>query len=185
MAALRRYIVFRVKAMEFLDTVALWKCLRDGTLRPVTPFPRAPGDFADSLRAGLLSSLAAFVDKSKRSMNVIKLWKELFPSRVAEIDRAWERLEPGWGVLRRFRNQVGFHADQPRDFFATRREVLGDERLQVALEEFQRLLGSILRSEPEDLPDLATALDCLLEEMSSAGGQGYDPSEVRRYLMIR
>ena len=75
-SALRRYIVFRVKAIEFLDLNGLHQGLMNGNIKPYPPF-RTAVDMAGSLRTVLLSWLALFVDKN--GMNVVELWKEVFP----------------------------------------------------------------------------------------------------------
>ncbi len=140
--ALRRYLVFRVKVIEFLDIAALWQDLTRGNLCPHAPAGRKSKDFADSLRTVLLSWFALFVDKTKDGMNVIELWKELFPKRKTQIEEAWDRMKPAWDILRTFRNKAGFHADRPLAFFKARREILIQQKtVMMALEEFQRLLG--------------------------------------------
>src|SRR5579884_2875580 len=87
--ALRRYIVFRVKAIEFLDLVTLWRGLKMKEFFPYTPVGRTQNDIAWSMRTVALSWLALFVDKSKGALNVIELWRDLFPNYRAEIDQAW------------------------------------------------------------------------------------------------
>jgi hypothetical protein len=182
--ALRRYVVFRVKAIEFLDVAALRKCLLQGTVRPPTPVGRTPSDFADSLRTVLLSWLVVFVDRSKGAMNVIQLWKELFRDRASEIDAAWRRMEPGWPFLRDFRNKAGFHADRPLCFFKARRAVLEKPEVDVALAEFEKIFRSILKAERKELPDLEGAVDGLLDELEAGRSERYDRSEFKRYLMV-
>jgi hypothetical protein len=183
--ALRRYLVFRVKVIEFLDIVALWHDLTQGRPWPHVPASRKPRDFADSLRTVLLSWFALFIDKSKDGMDVIELWKQLFPSRRTQIEGAWCRMKPAWDILRTFRDRAGFHADKPVAFFKARREILMQQKtVMAALREFQRLLGSLLRAEATELPDFRGAVDEFLDELESDLRSRFNRGEFTRYLML-
>ncbi len=59
-SALRRYIVFRVKAIEFLDLGGQHQGLISGNIEPYPTF-RPAGNMADSLRTVLLSWFVLFV----------------------------------------------------------------------------------------------------------------------------
>ncbi len=182
---LRQYVVFRVKAIEYLDIGALRQGLKDNTLCPPTSVGRTSNDFADSLRTVQLSWFAIFIDKTKGGMDVIKLWKELFPSYHTEIDEAWHRMKPAWSILRSFRNKAGFHADNPVAFFDARRQILVDQRIvTAAIKEFERLFRIILHAEPQELPDLEVAVDCLLDELEDRYHHLYNRDEFKRHLMI-
>jgi hypothetical protein len=85
-SVLRQYIVFRVKAIEFLDIGSLHQGLISGNVKPYPPF-RSASHMADSLKTVLLSWFALFVDKN--GMDVIKLWKEVFPQHANRVQRAW------------------------------------------------------------------------------------------------
>lgn len=180
--ALRRYLVFRIKLIEFLDMAALWHLLRDGKLSPDTPAHRQAKDFADSIQTVLLSWFALFIDKN--GMNVIKLWKELFPSRRDEIEQSWQHMAPAWEVIRQFRDRAGFHADKPRAFFDARsKKTQNQAMISKALAEFQKLQGAILKAEPTELPDFPAEVDAFLDEEEATGHQK-DRAEFKRYLMI-
>jgi len=183
---LREYLVFRVKLIEFLDIVGLWRLLKERSVSSKTPVPRTCRDFADSLRTPLLSWFALFIDKN--GMNVIELWKELFPSHSAEIDAAWNRMKPAWDILRTFRDRAGFHGDKPLRFFNARREILvrqNRELIDQALVEFQKLQVKILAAESSELRDLPQAVDEFLTELETDHGHShYNRQEFKRYLMI-
>jgi hypothetical protein len=183
--ALRRYIVYRVKAVEFLDLGALRRGLESGDFCPRTPVNRISTDFVESLRTVQLSWFAIFVDKSKDGMDVIKLWKELFPNHRHQIEEAWNRMKPAWDVLRRFRDKAGFHADKPLAFFKARREIPRQQQtITGALREFDQLSKLILRAEATELPDLEDAVDDLLDELEAGHEYHYKRNEFKRYLMI-
>src|SRR6478672_7820718 len=94
-SALRRYVVFRIKAVEFLDLLALFNCLRANKMRqeemmaarqqaasglvPLLSFLNfRPSPFvADSLKTVVVSWFGLFIDKN--GMDAIKLWCEVFP----------------------------------------------------------------------------------------------------------
>lgn len=178
---LRQYLVFRVKLIEFLDTAALWMQLTNGRVRP-TPAQRKPSDFADSLRTSLLGWLALFVDKN--GMNVIELWKKLFPNRREEIEQSWQRIKPAWDILRRSRDKAAFHADKPRAFFDARRKIQQNgNMIMQALKEFQKLQQAILNAESAELADFPAAVNIFLDELEAAGHR-YNRAEFKRYLLI-
>ncbi|MGB6482851.1 MAG: hypothetical protein WBE86_05120 [Candidatus Acidiferrales bacterium] len=180
--ALRRYLVFRVKLIEFLDMAGLWELLRQNQLQPQNSVGRQPKDFTDSLQTVLLSWFALFVDKN--GMNVIELWKELFPNRNEEIEQSWQRMAPTWKVIRQFRDKAGFHADKPRAFFNARSKKSRNwQMISDALAEFQKLQGAILKAESTELADFPAAVDAFLDELETAGHK-YDRAGFKRYLMI-
>jgi hypothetical protein len=182
-SALRRYVVFRIKAMEFLDLNALRNSLKANQISPA-PQIRPPQFMADSVRTVVLSWFALFVDKN--GLDVTKLWIELFPKHAARVREAWTRMEPVWQTIREFRDCAGFHADKPKKFFAARYKIRAeDQRLDAALKEFAELLKFFLKAEAQELPDLETALDALLDDLEKEHGAIYKREQFKAYLMIR
>lgn len=183
--ALRRYIVFRIKLVEFLDIHALWLGLKKEEFLPKTGVSRKAAYFAEALRTVLLSWFNIFIDKSKDGMDVIKLWKELFPDHQSEIDKAWGQMEPAWNILRAFRDKAGFHADKPLAFFKARENILTDRStIDRALGAFKRLASQLLKDESGKLPDLEGALDNLLDELEANHARRFNREEFKKYLMI-
>jgi len=184
--ALRRYIVFRYKTIEFLDMSGLHKQISEKNLMPNIPLDRRPSDFATSLRTILLSWFCIFVDKTKNGMNVIDLWRELFPTYRNEIDAAWLQMEPGWNTLRNFRNKAGFHAAKALDFLKAREAIIRENKdVTNAVRSFQAIFSKLYHAEPDILPDLEDALDDLLDEIEKSHGKPvYNRTELKRYLMI-
>jgi len=183
--ALRRYIVFRIKAIEFLDIAGMRQALLRGQITVPNPVGRTNSDFVSALRTTGLSWLAIFIDKSKDGMDVIELWKQLFPKRKDEIEQSWKRMEPAWLLIRSFRDKAGFHADKPVAFFKARADILENEGvITAALEEFQSLMRTILHAEATELPELETALDGLLTELEGKSLYRYNRPQFKKYLMI-
>jgi hypothetical protein len=183
--ALRRYVVFRVKAIEFLDLSAIRQGVQNSQFLPYTPVGRTGPDFADSLRTVLLSWMAIFIDKTKGGLNVIDLWKEVFPKHKAEIDQVWNDIKPSWEILRQFRNKAGFHADKPIEFFKARQEIsLHYHTITAALVQFQQLFTMLLKAEATELLDLENVVDDLLGELEVNQSSVYDRNEFKRYLMF-
>ena len=182
-SALRRYIVFRIKAMEFLDLNAV----RHGLIRGAINYAdqmRPPKFIAQSLRTMVLSYFALFVDKN--GMNVIELWKELFPKHKAKIEEVWIRIEPTWKTIREFRDRAGFHADKPVKFFRARSKIPTQWReIETALREFINLFKFFLSLESKgELPDLELELDSLLDELAAAQQAKYQREQFKAYLMM-
>jgi hypothetical protein len=185
-SALRRYVVFRVKAIEFLDIVTIRQGLKFGTLIPPNPVGRTPADFSESLRTVQLSWFAIFIDKSKDGMDVIALWKELFPLHKAQIEETWNRIEPTWPILRQFRDRAGFHADKAAKFFNARSEIEKQlKAVTVAAKEFEKLFRMLLKAESAELPELEKALDSLLDELEESDKpRKYYRQEFKRHFMF-
>ncbi len=184
-AFLRRYIVYRVKAIEFFDLSAIRQGLMANKMTVPTPVGRTNEDFVAGLRTVLLSWMALFIDKSKDGMDVIPMWRELFPQLSTDIDEAWKQMEPAWETIRTFRDRAGFHADKPTKFFGARSGVIADHAaVTKALEEFEKLQRKILKAEGSTLPDLETVLDALLDELEMGENYKYKRAEFKRYLMI-
>jgi hypothetical protein len=183
--ALRRYVVFRVKLIEFLDIHASWQAFKSEEFVPITPVSRTAADFAAALRTVQLSWFSIFIDKSKDGMDVIKLWKELFPDRELVIEQAWAQMEPAWGTLRRFRNKAGFHADKPLAFFRARESILTEWNVIItALEAFKQLAMQFLKDEAKELPELESVVDDLLDDLEENQARHFSRDEFKKYLMI-
>ncbi|MGD0222617.1 MAG: hypothetical protein ABSF71_09770 [Terriglobia bacterium] len=181
-SALRQYVVFRVKAIEFLDLSGLHQGLLNGNVKPYPPF-RLAGHMADSLRTVLLSWFALFVDKN--GLDVIKLWKEVFPHHAKRVQEAWTKMEPTWPVLRDFRNRAGFHADKPLKFFGARHGLRSEiKQVEAAMVEFEKLFKFFLKAEEKELPELGKELDSLLDELEKKHSSAYKRGEFKAYMMI-
>jgi hypothetical protein len=174
--ALRRYIIFRIKAIEFLDLGVLWQGLKRKEFLPYTPVNRTADDFAWSIRTVVLSWFALFIDKN--GMDVIDLWKELFPKHRAEIEEVWTDIQPIWRIVRGFRDSAGFHADKPRRFFGSRGEVIAHVKdVSSAVDKFERLFRKLLKVESSELPELGAVLDEFLDELDTAGVRYKQPRQ--------
>lgn len=183
-SALRRYLVFRVKAMEMLDLNVLHQAAISGKLEVPNPGSRLPKDFAASLHAPLLGWFALVLDKQE--VDVMQLWSELFPKHRKEIDSAWEHIQPASDIVREFRDRAGFHTDKPRPFFLARHQVIANQQmLATALEEFWKLFAMLLEAEADELPDLEREVDEFLDAVQSELRVEYDRLELKRYLKIR
>lgn len=200
--ALRNYLIFRIKAMEFLDILALFNCLRANTMRqedlaavkgqvpsgltPLISFLafRPPQYAADSLKTIAVSWFALFIDRN--AMDAIKVWSQVFPAHAAQTQAAWKRMEPAWTILRTFRNRAGFHADKPMKFFAARIELRKEwPKVQTALDEFKKLFDFFLKAEGAELGgELGPSLDSLLNELEKKHGSKFQRDQFKAYLMI-
>jgi hypothetical protein len=201
--ALRRYVVFRIKAIEFLDLLHLYNCLRANSMRQEELFVakqqaalglapllslltiRPPKFTADSLRTVVVSWFALFIDKN--GMDAIKLWCQLFPQYTAKTEAAWRRMEPAWGILREFRDCAGFHADTPAKFFGARLRFRKEiSTVEAALKEFETLFKFFLTAEKEEFgKELEPTLDSLLDDLEKQqGGAKYQRAQFKAYLMI-
>ena|ERR1700722_19123093 len=176
---------FGSKSLNFIDLNGIRQALlRDETAIP-NPVGRANSDFVAALRTTGLSWLAIFIDKSKGGMDVIELWKQLFPKRETEIEDAWKKIEPAWKYVRSFRDKAGFHADKSVAFFKARADVIENEQsISRALQAFQGIMRIILTAEPTELPELEAALDELLDELETTSSYRYNRPEFKRYLII-
>ena len=192
-SALRRYVVFRIKAIEFLDLSALRQSLIDPRLAgrqvPLPSFPalRPPRFVSESVRTVVLSWFCLFIDKSKDGMDVIKLWCDVFPRHAARIREAWKRMEPVWPIIREFRDRAGFHADKPLKFFRARHKIRSEyAQVDAALKEFERLFKFLLEAEGRELKDeLEPAIDSLLDDLEKEHrGSTFQREQFKAYLMI-
>jgi hypothetical protein len=193
--ALRNYIIFRIKAMEFLDILGLFNCLRANTtpqaemvalkdkvpqgLVPLISFLAfRPSQYsADSLKTVAVSWFALFIDKN--GMDAIKVWSQVFPTHANKVHAAWKKMEP-------YRNRAGFHADTPAKFFAARNELRKEwTKVQSALDEFKKLFDFFLKAETTELgAELAPALDLLLDELETKHGSKFQREQFKAYLMV-
>jgi len=77
-AYLRRYLVYRVKAVEFFDLSAIRQALLNKRISVPTPVGRRNEDFVAGLRTVLLSWMAVFIDKN--GMDVIPPMEGIIPA---------------------------------------------------------------------------------------------------------
>ena len=202
-SALRKYVVFRVKAIEFLDLLVLYNGLRANKMSeaemlaakgkaatglvPLVSFLHfRPSQFvADSIRTVVVSWFALFVDKN--GMDAIKLWCQVFPEHAAKTEEAWKRMEPAWDILREFRDRAGFHADNPPKFFGARYRLRKEwPTVDAALKEFETLLKFFLKAEEKEIgKELEPELDLLLDDLEKQqDGTKYKREQFKAYLMI-
>jgi hypothetical protein len=171
-----------VKAIEFLDLGVLHQGLITGNVKPYPPF-RSANDIAGSLRTVLVSWFALFVDKN--GMDVIKLWKEVFPQHAQRVQEAWAKMQPSWPVLREFRNRAGFHADEPPKFFGARHRLRSNiKQVEAAMVEFEKLFKFFLNAEGNELPELEKELDSLLDDLEKKQGGVFKRGAFKAYMMI-
>lgn len=183
-SALRRYLVFRVKAREMMDLNVLYQAATSGNLEVPNPSGRVAKDFADSLQTPLLGWFALMIDK--QGLDAMQLWSELFPKHRNEIDATWMRMQPALEMVREFRDRAGFHVDKPRPFFLARHQVIANQGiLATALEEFWKLFVALLNAEAAELPDLEQEVDEFLDAVEGELRVQYDRVELKRYLGIR
>ncbi len=200
--ALRSYLIFRIKAMEFLDILGLFNCLRANRMRqdelaavkaqvpqglvPLISFLafRPPQYSADSLKTVAVSWFALFIDKN--GMDAIKVWSQVFPAHASKVQAAWKKMESSWQILRTFRNRAGFHADEPMKFFAARHQLRKEwSKVQAALDEFKKLFDFFLIAEGTELgAELGPALDSLMDELEKKQGSKFQRDQFKAYLMI-
>jgi hypothetical protein len=181
--ALRRHAVYRMKVMEFLDLNALRTGLLKGHIRYAEDL-RPVKFMSQSVRTVVLSYFALFVDKN--GMNVIELWKELFPMHKKLVEETWARIQPTWNTIREFRDRAGFHADKPMKFFGARYRVAQDKRIDEALAEFVGLISFFLKAENRgELSDFETELDSLLNDLEVAQPETYQREQFKAYLMLK
>jgi hypothetical protein len=192
-SALRRYIVFRIKAMEFLDLNSLRETLRmvyKKDRNATVPLPgfsrlRPPIYVSDSVRTVVLSWFCVFIDQSKDGMDVTRLWIELFPKHATRVEDAWGKMKSAWPILRDFRDRAGFHADKPGKFFGARNNIrINCPSVETALEEFIQLLTFFLGVEGTELPELESELDKYLEDLQVQHKVPYQKESLKAYLMI-
>ena len=182
--ALKRYVVFRFKLVEFHDLMVLFMSIESGNCLDPSSV-REPAQLQTSLRTVLISFLALFIDKNKDALDVIPLWKSLFPSIADEIDDSLEQMRPGLDVIRKFRDKAGFHADHPAAFFAARYELLADPTALVTANFFLDLFIRIVQLESVELPDLGSTLEELLDNLDRQHSERPADRQVfRNYLMI-
>ena len=180
-SALRKYIVYRIKLMEFFDLSALRQELDSGRLS--SPMSLRDGKhIAESLRTIQISHLSIFIDKS--GMNVFNLWLSLFPDATDEIEKVRSTIEAPWEVIRKFRNKVGFHVDNPEAFFRTRREVVEKAPvIQPAIVAFTDLAKALVKREDE-LVGFIDELANVAPELEFAWQRPKSLSELKRYLLL-
>jgi hypothetical protein len=184
-SALRRYLVLRVKLIEFLDLNAVLQGINSQQFTVSNPVGRIPSDFAAALRTVQLSWFAVLIDKSKDGMDATKLWIELFPEHRVQIEDVWTQIESAWITIRAFRDKAGFHADKPIAFFKARNDVLLERQsIDAAIKKFQDLLRVLLNAEAKELPDLYQAVDEFLDELEETNQLKYKRADFKRYLML-
>ncbi len=184
-AALRLYLIFRIKLIEFLDLHKLNALLESEGFAEDGKSPRTSQHLRISLRTGIISYVALLLEENKQSLNLHSILKTLFPSAAQDIDETWQRLVPGLKDLKAFRDKVGFHADHPQAYFRARRAVMDHPEATKATEDFVRLCERILRLEAFALPDLERKLDGLFDELDQADAEREtDRQAFRNYLMM-
>jgi hypothetical protein len=184
--ALRRYVLYRMKALELLHFYLLHIALTEHEYIPPNDLGHDGRDFSNSVRTASISWLSTMVDQTRGGMNVFHLWRQLFPRHREEIERVWAQLEPQLEIIRTFRDRVGFHADTPLRFFAARDRARGpNPELAAALDSFMGLQILLFKQEDEELPDFVPAAEELLLDMELELKISVDREGFKKALILR
>jgi len=109
----------------------------------------------------------------------------LEPKHKNRIRDAWKHIGPGWGAIREFRDQAGFHADKPKKFFAARFRIQSKSKeFDTAVAEFDKLLKFFFERRSGGAPDFEIALDSLLDDLEKEPGVPYQRTQLKTYLML-
>jgi hypothetical protein len=153
----------RMKLMELTHLYLLWMELKTTKRSPENILGQGPEDFMESLRVPCLCWFATLVDKSKDGLDILELWKILFPKHRKKVEALWRKIEPSWSIIRDFRDRAGFHADKPQRYWDAQVTILRNSKAVIkALQEFLNLAILLLKEEAEALPDFEGEIDHVL-----------------------
>jgi len=182
--ALRRYLVYKMKLMELIHLNVLWRELNDEKFAPANAMNHTGREFSQSLRIFILSSFCTIVDQSNGGLNVFKLWRELFPKHLKEIDHLWNEIEPRWKILRDFRDNCGFHGSTPKRYFEAKQQLLDNPEVAVAVQTFLRLAKRFLDLQDEELPDFASEVESFLLDLELESNISVSRDALKRLLIL-
>jgi hypothetical protein len=146
--ALEQLIICRQRLGEVLNLSELLIALRTNRLHLNYDRTATKADYHETLRTAFLSWLASLIDKSKDTINIFDVWIALFPSEAVRIRKVWADNQPGFELLREFRNKTGFHGNKAvQEHLKVRAKVLGSKAVEQAAQELFALAGVMMRLE--------------------------------------
>jgi hypothetical protein len=183
--ALRRYFVFRMKLIEVFHFVSLWSSLDDEEFIPENVMEHDGSDYAESVRTALLGWFCTIVDQSGGGLNVLNVWRQLFPKHRKKIDALWKEIEPHWEILKNFRDKCAFHADTPKHYFAAKQRIIHNPQVAKAVQDMLDVAKFFINKEDEELPDFVPEVESCLFDLERELDIRINRDALKRLLILR
>ena len=141
------------------------------------------GDFAEVLRDLWIGYFATLVDRSKGATNAPRIWKALFREKAQRIQQWEQDSQPYLKVLRRYRNERCFHANESLvEQIATWREYEGVKKdITNLMHGFLDIATEIVADEHR-LAGLAARIEACSQRLNLLPGAEFTPDSLAKYI---
>jgi hypothetical protein len=105
------------------------------------------------------------MDTRKSTLNIFDVWLALFPAKKDKIAETWARVEPHVRLIREYRNNIAFHANQNVGQYTKTIDKFqeGRDGIVTAMQAVSSLAAELRRDEPTVFPDLRADIDPILK----------------------
>jgi hypothetical protein len=154
------YIVSRLRFCELQRLDYLLDILKYKKVSLPSSTPYTNDDLADTVRTALFGWFASLLDLQSDSLNVLRVWRALFPQFRGDIERLEQTIAPHEKALKGFRNKTAFHADKTIEAHFDVRQELRKSIIELrgAIHDFIEFSNELQKIENQLIPELATKL---------------------------
>ena len=163
--AFEAYLVYQFRVREFLQMYQILRDIQERKYSPERSGPECPATTVLTYVTGIFVSL---VDTQKQALNVFEVWEALYPPDMQdEIIGVRKAIEPNLGIIRRYRNNVAFHANMSLKKYVKAMQDFRNHRGNVvaAIQQFLGLAEKLM-NERGKIPDYESRLDSALKSIS-------------------
>jgi hypothetical protein len=164
--ALEEYLVYQIGLFEYLQLFQIASEIVDGKYQPENTLGHGPEQFVRTLFNLSIGLFASLMDKDNRAINVFDVWVVLYPEKKQRIVEVWKKIEPHMYLIRRFRNDVAFHATKDLVRYLETRELFQAKKAEVlpAMQEFFDLAAELMKEQQKALPKFPDEIDPILKK---------------------
>lgn len=161
---MRQYIAFRVKVIEFMHLFLIMTDFNEASKAPDNVLGHNWKHFAETLLHTIINHFFIFTDYHKDGLNIRRVWSVLFPNYQQELDLRWQsRIEEGWQIIRKYRDNAGSHSGNLEKFIEARGTLMRDRKIVIrAIREFLDLAIYFMKRESEELADFPDFIETTL-----------------------
>ncbi len=172
--ALEEYLVYQIRLYEYLHCFQIARDIKDGKYKPESSFGHGPAEFLDTLRTTSYGLFASLMDKHNKALNVFHAWVVLYPKSETRIVEVWKKIEPHVELIRKFRNDVAFHANKNLRRYLKTRGSFYEKRVEIiaAMQEFWGQAAELIKEQDKVLPNFRAEIEPFLKKALPEANSG-------------
>lgn len=161
------YLAARHRLMQFIHQTLIMVHLKEKRIVPENIMGSEFDDFFEVLQDAQIGYFATLMDKNASAVDILYLWKKLFPQFKEEIDTFEQSSRPIMKLVHDYRDNVSFHCNKSleRQIRLRIQKIENAKKISETIQNCFDLAIKTIKVEHQ-LPDLAGRLKCLSDKFS-------------------